>query len=47
MKTEALKKLITDNEDKINFGDTENLHSLPCSASIYHQAYQYHTVPNI
>ena len=42
MKTTTLKKLITDNEDKINFGDTENLHSLPCSAEIYYQAYQYH-----
>ena len=27
MKTETLKKLITDNEDKISFGDTDNLHS--------------------
>ena len=42
MKTKTLKKLITDNEDKINFGDTDNLHSLPCSAKIYYQAYQYH-----
>jgi hypothetical protein len=42
MKTETLKKLITDNEDKISFGDTDNLHSLPCYAEIYHQAYQYH-----
>ena len=42
MKTEILKKLITDNEDKISFGDTDNLHSLPCTAEIYHQAYQYH-----
>ena len=42
MKTETLKKLITDNECRIDFGDTDNLHSLPCSASIYHQAYQYH-----
>ena len=42
MKTETLKKLITDNECRIDFGDTDNLHSLPCSASIYYQAYQYH-----
>lgn len=42
MKTEILKKLITDNEDKIDFGDTDNLHSLPYYAEIYHQAYQYH-----
>ena len=42
MRTEILKKLITDNESKINFGDTDNLHSLPCTAEIYHQAYQYH-----
>ena len=42
MKTKTLKKLITDNEDRISFGDTDNLHSLPCYASIYHQAYQYH-----
>ena len=42
MKTETLKKLITDNECRINFGDTDNLHNLPCSAEIYHQAYQYH-----
>ena len=42
MKTKTLKKLITNNEDRISFGDTDNLHSLPCYASIYHQAYQYH-----
>ena len=42
MKTITLKKLITENEDKINFGDTDNLHNLPCSAEIYYQAYQYH-----
>ena len=42
MKTKKLKQLITDNECRINFGDTDNLHNLPCSAEIYHQAYQYH-----
>tara|TARA_R110002110_G_scaffold411738_1_gene636519 strand:- start:24 stop:341 length:318 start_codon:yes stop_codon:yes gene_type:complete len=42
MRTKKLEQLITDNESKINFGDTDNLHSLPCTAEIYHQAYQYH-----
>ena len=42
MKTKKLKEIISDNEFRINYGDTDNLHSLPTFANLYHQSDEYH-----
>lgn len=42
MKTKKLKEIISDNEFRINYGDTDNLHNLPTFANLYHQSDEYH-----
>ena len=42
MKTKKLKQIISDNEFRVDCGDTDNLHNLPTFASLYHQADEYH-----
>ena len=39
MKTKKLKQIISDNEFRINYGDTDNLHNLP---SLNHSTDDYH-----
>jgi hypothetical protein len=42
MKTKKLKQIISDNEFRINYGDTDNLHNLPTFASLNHSTDEYH-----
>lgn len=42
MKTKKLKQIISDNEFRINYGDTDNLHNLPTFASLNHSTKEYH-----
>ena len=42
MKTKKLKQIISDNEFRVDCGDTDNLHNLPTFASLYHQEDEYH-----
>tara|TARA_R110002096_G_scaffold430162_1_gene643712 strand:+ start:480 stop:782 length:303 start_codon:yes stop_codon:yes gene_type:complete len=42
MKTKKLKQIISDNEFRIYYGDTDNLHNLPTFAILNHSTDTYH-----
>ena len=42
MKTDYLRKIISDNDYKIDYGDTDNLHNLPNYIKLYHDCKAYY-----
>tara|TARA_R110000824_G_scaffold375165_1_gene565886 strand:+ start:277 stop:588 length:312 start_codon:yes stop_codon:yes gene_type:complete len=42
MKTDYLRKIISDNDYKVDYGDTDNLHNLPNYIKLYHDCKAYY-----